>query len=157
MYTANDHIVFLQFLIYVLHLSRRRIPADAETSNRVVAPQHLLKLVPYPVTDREGGNPFLIQLLQRDDVTLVLQQSDRFFIQLGCQPRSMGRIQPFGQTFRFDWAIIVQSGNIFILQNLDDLRFYLFPIQNTFFQSFLHSSEVVDRRSRSQKDVITRQ
>ena len=133
MHAANDHIVFLQFLIYTLHLGCRRIPADAETGDRVVAPQHLLELVPYPVTDRQGGDLFLIELLQRDDVALVLQQGDRFFIQLGGQPCGMGRVQAFGQSLRLDRAIVVQPCDVFILQDLDDLRFYLFPVQNTLF------------------------
>ena len=156
MHAANDHIVFLQFLIYTLHLGCRRIPADAETGDRVVAPQHLLELVPYPVTDRQGGDLFLIELLQRDDVALVLQQGDRFFIQLGGQPCGMGRVQAFGQSLRLDRAIVVQPCDVFILQDLDDLRFYLFPVQNTLFQGLLHGCKVVNRRSRSQKDDITR-
>ena len=157
MYAADNHIIFLQFLIHVLHLGGRCIPADTETGDRIITSQHLLKLVIHPVTDRQGCYLFLIELLQRDDAVFILQEGDRFFIQLGSEPCSMRRVQPFGQTFRIDRVIIVQPGNVFILQNLDDLRFYLFSIQNAIFQCFLHGCEVIERCCRCQKNVIAGQ
>ena len=152
---TDNHIVFLQFPIHVLHLLRRRIPADTETSDRVIAGEHLLELVAGVISDREGGNLLLVQLFQWHDISFILHKRDRLGIQLCSQPGGMGRVQASGQAFRVDGTVVVQSGDIFVLQNLDDLCFHLFPIQNTLFQRILDCSEIVDRSGRSQQDIVS--
>ena len=157
MYGTNYQIIFIQFRINLLNFGSATTACDGKVISLYILRNSFLKVGSHTTTNGKNSNLLLVEFLQRNEIFFVLQQSNGFCIQLSGQPSCVCRIQPIRKSFQRNRLIPVQSGYIFILQNLLTFVLHQFHRDDTTFDSFLDSFIIRNGSIRSQQNIISRQ
>ena len=148
MYPTQDDIIPLQLVIDPLHLCRRRLTGDAKMRNGIIPTQHLLKRIVGNIANGQGCDLTLSQSFQREESRLIFQQGDRLLIQLSHQPCRMWGIQPLRQSLDLDRLIVMQTGYVFITEDLQAFRLDLLQRKHSLLDRPFHRGEVIQGSGR---------